>query len=141
MKPLLILASTLVAAAAFGEPPKSMQMINLSCMEALVAIDQADLAGVFSFIQEKDGPAAFADLVVHDKYALKKFLGKVEKDYKLVAGVSSWDHDVIQFALSIYMSPLAETLHNPGKKVIARMGELLAAPARTLQEIATRRQK
>src|SRR3989338_11511467 len=138
------LAPVLLAFATAGvlaEIAKPMQILNLSCMEALVTIGQADLAGVFSFVPERDSHAALADLLVHDKSALKKFLAKAEKDYKLVTGVSVWDHDVLQFALSIYNSSLAQTLPKPGGKIIARINKLAAAPTRTLQEKTARRQK
>ena len=111
----LIAVAVLAAAQTAGaiEPPQGAQLLNLGCVEALAAIGQADLAGVFSFIAEKDAPAAFADLLVHNKKALKKFLAKVEKDLKSASGVAVWDHEALQLAVSIYGSPLAETLEKP----------------------------
>lgn len=129
------------APRAAVEAPAGAQMINLGCVDALAAVGHADLAGVFSFIPEKDGPAAFADFMVRNRKALKKFLAKAEKDLKEVKGVSIWDRQALQFAVSIYGSPLGETLEKPAPKFVARMVELAAAPALSLAEMTARRRK
>ena len=136
----LILAAAvfLGGAARAAEAPKGMQMLNLGCVEALASVGMADLAGVFSFIAEKDGPAAFADLLVRNRKAMSRFLGKVAKDLKL-GGVSAWDHQVLQFAVSIYASPLAETLDKPSSKTVSKLNELAAAPTMSLEELTARR--
>jgi hypothetical protein len=127
--------------AARAQAARDATMLNLSCVEALVSIDQANLAGVFSFVPEKDGPAAFADLVVHQKKALKKFLGKLERDQKEAGGVSAWDHEAAAFALSIYRSPLGETIDKPGEALLKRLEDAARAPTMTLQEMTARRRK
>ncbi|MBI3551074.1 MAG: hypothetical protein HY077_01035 [Elusimicrobia bacterium] len=138
-----LLAALLLSArcASAADAPRPVQMINLSCVEALITIDQQGLAGVFSFIAEKDEPAAFADLIVRSHKALKKFVAKVEKDKKLASGISAWDRDALQFALGIYDSPLGATLENPGDKLKARIKELAAGPVVTLEQIAAARRK
>ncbi len=144
MRRLLLIAilALLGALAELGaEAPKAMQMLNLSCVEALAAVGQEGLAGVFSFISEEDGPAAFADLLVRNKKAMNKFLVKVQKDLKEVSGVSTWDRAVLQFALAIYASPLAEMLEKPAQKTVAKIAELAQAPAMSLQEMTVRRRK
>ncbi|MBI4376597.1 MAG: hypothetical protein HY549_09135 [Elusimicrobia bacterium] len=115
------------------------QMIPLSCMEALVEVGYQRFAGVFSFIAEKDNPAAFADLITHDKGALKKYLAKVEKDFKVASGVSPWDHEVLQFAATLYNSPLAQTLEKPGDKLLFKLVELSRAPVVPLEDITSKR--
>lgn len=151
MSPLpLVLAAALgappataqsVPPAAAVEAPASGQMINLSCMEALAVIGQDKLAGVFSFISEKDSAPAFADFVVRDKKTLKRFLDKVESDFKQANGVAEWDKRALQFALSIYSSPIAETIEKPGEKVIARLSVLAQAPALSITELSSRRRR
>jgi len=142
MKGTLAAAVVLLAGAwAAAETPRSGQLLNLSCMEALVAIDEANLAGVFSFVPEKDGSAAFADLVVHNPKAMKKYLAKVEGDLKAVGGISVWDREALAFALSIYASPLGGTLEKPSAKAMARLAELAQAPGLTLGEMTARRRK
>lgn len=140
----LLLSTLLFAppAAAAVEAPKGPQMISLGCVEALAAIGQADrLNGIFSFIAEKDAPAAFADLLVRDSKAMKKFLAKVEKDKKEVLGVGAWDREALQFVVSIYGSPLAQTLEKPSDKTMSRLTELANSTALSLEEMTARRRK
>lgn len=142
IKGILMSAALLTRSAAVSaEAPAAMQMLNLSCVEALASVDEAGLAGVFSFIPDKDSPAAFADLLVHNKKATKKFLAKVEKDLKSSGGISLWDHQSLQFALAIYASPLAETLEKPAGKTVSKITELAAAPTLSLEELTARRRR
>ncbi|MBI5630512.1 MAG: hypothetical protein HY921_06475 [Elusimicrobia bacterium] len=130
-----------IGAASAGEAMPALQMINLSCLEALTSIDQAGLAGVFSFIAEEKTPEAFADLLVHDQKALKKFVKKVEKDFKEASAISTWDQQALQFALTVYGSPLAEALGKPAASVLAKLSDLSRAPAVSLGEMTERRRK
>ena len=142
MKRTILLAAALVGAGrAFAQAPSGAHMLNLSCVEALVSIGQPSLAGVFSFIPEKDAPAAFADLIVHNTKALKKFVAKMERDQKEAGGISTWDHDAVSFAVSVYKSPLAETLDKPGEGMLKKLEALALAPAMTLQELTAHRRK
>ena len=136
---LLLSLALLLPSGAFSQAPAGAQVLNLSCVEALVAINQPNLAGVFSFVPEKDAPAAFADLVVHDRKALKKWIAKLEKDNK-IGGVSPWDHEAAVFALQIYASPIAETIDKPGE-FKDRLSMLVLAPVLTLEELTARRRK
>jgi hypothetical protein len=137
----LLLSSQLLLPASALEAPRDAHMLNLSCVEALVSIDEARLAGAFSFVPEKDAPAAFADLVVHDRKALKKYVAKLDKDFKDAGGISIWDHESVAFAVSIYGSPLAQTLDKPAASVISHMAELAAAPTMTLEQLTAKRRK
>ena len=116
-------------------------MLNLSCVEALVSIDEARLAGTFSFVPEKDAPAAFADLVVHEKKELKKYVAKIDRDLKDAGGISARDHEAVAFAVTIYGSPMAQTLDNPGTAVIAHLAELASVPTMTLEQLTAKRRK
>ena len=140
---LTLLLATLLALSpgVRAQAPRDAQMLNLSCVEALVSIGQASLAGVFSFIPEKDSPAAFADLIVHDRKALKKYAVKLEKDLKEAGGISVWDHEAVAFALSIYASPLAETLDKPGASLLTRLDEFARAQTMSLQDLTARRRR
>ena len=140
----LILAAALaagVAAAPASAPAVQGGVLNLSCIEALAAIGQPSLAGVFSFIPEKDSPAAFADLLVHDNKALKKYAEKVGQDLKAASGITDWDHEAVMFALSLLTGPLAQTLEKPSGKLMARLNELSLAPKLSLEVVVSRRKK
>lgn len=135
-----VLAAAPASAAGVPEAPgSSAHMLNLSCVEALVAIGHSELAGVFSFISEKDTPAAFADLIVHDKKARKKYTAKLERDFKAAQALTQWDHDALVMILSIYGSPLAETLQKPGTRQMGRLAELGQAPTTTLDQMTAKR--
>lgn len=133
----IVLAFALSAAGS--AVPAAAQVINLSCVEALVAVGHPELAGVFSFVPEIDNATAFADLLARDAAAQKKFIAKVEKDLKKARGITVWDHDVLRAMVTLYGSPLGETLHKPAPKVITRMAELVASPTITLEEMTARR--
>ena len=147
----VILAVTLAVGAVGAEPPArgatrpeavaAQGVINLSCMEALVAIDEPGLAGVFSFIPEKDSPAAFADLVAHRGKALKKYAAKLEADFKAAGGITPWDHETALFVVALFSGPLAATLEQPSAKLQAKLAELSLAPALSLEQVAARRKK
>jgi hypothetical protein len=126
----------LLLAAALGF---SQQMIDLNCMEGLVAVERANLAGVFSFIPAADTSHAFADLIAHDKKLVKKFAAKVDDDFKKAGAVTVWDHEVVMNLLSLLGSPLAATLDDPGAKVKERLSMLGLAPTGSLQDIALKR--
>jgi hypothetical protein len=115
--------SSAVAAQEMAGPP------DLSCIEALKAVDEASLAGLFSFISPKDTPKAFGDLIMHNKNVLKKFVAKAQKDSQMGSGAVAWNREVLQFALSIYDSPLKDTLVKPGVKLVAQMRALAGVPA------------
>jgi len=139
----LILAVALAAGAAAAPETAPAQggLLNLSCMEALAAIGQPNLAGVFSFIPEKDSPAAFADLIVHEPKSLAKFLTKLDEDFQAAGGVTEWDHEALMYALTLYSGPLGPTLPKPAPKALARINELSLAPKVSLEQLSARRKK
>lgn len=136
MRKTLALALLLAASAASAQ-----SILDLNCIDALASVGKPELAGVFSFVPTKDTPNAFADLVARDKKALKKFVGKVERDLKASSGVTSWDHEVVLNLVSLFGSPLAPTLVDPGTKVKNRLQELALAPTLSLEEVTARRRK
>lgn len=132
----LILA---LALALLGGSAAAQQILDLNCVDALVAADKSSLAGVFSFIPPKDTAAAFSDLIVRDKKAMKKYLGKVEKDFKTASGITLWDHEVVLNTISLLGSPLAATFEVPPKKVVDKLTELSVAPTLSLEQVTARR--
>lgn len=136
MRNLLALTLLLTASAVSAQ-----SILDLNCIDALASVGKPELAGVFSFVPSKDTPNAFADLVARDKKALKKFVGKVEKDLKTASGVTAWDHEVVLNLISLFGSPLAPTLVDPGVKMKSRLQELALAPTLSLEEVAARRRK
>lgn len=128
----------LLLAAALGFP---QQIIDLNCMEALVAIEQPKLAGVFSFISEKESTHAFANLLANDKKLQKKFVAKVESDFAKARGITVWDHEVLLNLVSLLGSPLGPSLDQPKEKLKNKMIELSMAPTLSLEEVALRRKQ
>jgi len=138
---LLLAASLLIGPARAQAPGGPGVLSNLSCLDTLIAVGEGRLAGVFSFISEKDSPTAFADLAVHDPAVLKKFVAKLDGDVKTSRGVSQWDHDALGAAQAILASPIGGTVPKPSAKLIARMVELSRAPILTLEQLTSRRKK
>ncbi|MBI5241306.1 MAG: hypothetical protein HY926_12610 [Elusimicrobia bacterium] len=136
-----LILSIALAAGAAAQTPAAGGVLSLSCIEALAAIGQPKLAGVFSFVSEKDSPAAFADLVAHDAKALKKYVEKVDKDFRAAGGVTGWDHEALMFSLNLFSGPLAQSLDKPAGKVLERIQSLSTAPTLTLQQITEKRKK
>jgi len=138
------LASILLLAAASARAQQQVvpgQLLNLSCLEALVTVDHKELMGIFSFVAEKDEPQAFGDFLTHDKKAMKKFVAKVAQDLKAASGVSAWDREALKFTLVIYGSPLRSTVPDPGPKMMAEIMSLSAAPVVPLEAIEAARRK
>jgi hypothetical protein len=137
----LILAAALAVGSAAQEPAVQGGLLGLNCIEALAAVGQPKLAGVFSFVPEKDSSAAFADFVANDAKMFKKYVEKVDRDFRAAGGITPWDHEVLMFALSLFSGPLAGTLDKPSGKVLARVQSLSTAPTLSLEIVTSRRKK
>ncbi len=137
------LSAILLAAVCLGvwAPVRAQELLNLSCMEALAAVGEEALAGVFSFIKEDDSTVAFADLAVHRRRVMRRYIDKLKKDLKIARGISAWDHQVVLQILQIYGSPLAETLDEPSVGTRQKLRDLSLAPTLTLGELTSRRRK
>jgi hypothetical protein len=110
---LLTIALLTFASAATAQPaPTALpaapsvagiqpQIIDLSLVEALVAIKHTELAGIFGFVPEPVSALAFADYLMRDLKSLKCFIKKVEKDKKLAEGISIWDKQVLLHLVTI----------------------------------------
>jgi hypothetical protein len=148
---LLAAAVALGAPASAGAPeapraPAEAQqtvggMVSLSLVEALAAIKQPQLGGVFSFISEKDAPFAFADLMARDRKLMKKYLDKLDADRKAGNGLTDWDHAVCASLVNLYSSPAAESFVAKEPKLMSRINECVLAPVVPLEAIVAGRRK
>ncbi len=137
---LLAALGVLAPAIARAQDLPPAHILNLNCIEALAAAGKPELAGIFAYVPDNDTAAAFADLLVHDRKALRKFTAKAEKDLKQVSGVSQWDHQAIAYVLAIYASPAAAaTVDKPASSDLSRLRALLVAPQLSLEEMTARR--
>ena len=116
-------------------------MVSLSLVEALAAVKQPQLAGIFSFVAENDAPFAFADLVARDKKAMKLYVAKLDEDRKAANGLTGWDHAVCASLVNLYSSPIAGTFGKPDEKQMSKINQCLLVPVVPLEEIVARRKR
>jgi hypothetical protein len=127
-------ASALAGGGATG-------VISLSLIEALTALHQPQLAGIFSFVAEADAPFAFADFVARDKKAMKLYLNKLDADRKAAKGLTEWDHEVLASLINLYGSPMAGTFGKPDEKRMRQINDSMLAPVVPLEAIVAGRSK
>lgn len=116
-------------------------MVSLSLIEALTAIKQPQLVGVFAFVAEKNAPFALADLLARDKTAMKRYLDKLDDDFKAASGLTEWDHEVCASLINLYGSPMANTFGVPEPKRMKQINDCMLAPAIPLESIVAKRKK
>ena len=131
------------AKAAIAAPQECAPtgMISFSLVEALASLHQPQLAGIFSFVAEKNAPFAFADLLARDKKAMKLYLDKLDGDFKAAGGLTQWDHEVCASLINLYGSPLAATFGVPDAKRMKQINDCMLAHNATLEEIVAARKK
>ena len=129
------------AAAASQAPAAASGIVSLSLIEALTAIRQPQLSGVFSFIAEQNSSFAFADLLARDKKAQKLYLEKLDDDVKAADGLTTWDHEVCASLVNLYASPLAATFGKPDDKRMSKINRCVLARVVPLGEIVSRRKQ
>jgi hypothetical protein len=130
------------AVTAGSAPMSSGGMVSLSLVEALAAIKQPQLAGIFSFVAEPDAPFAFADLLARDKKALKLYLEKLDGDKKAANGLTGWDHSVCASLVNLYASPMAAAFGGaPEEKRMSQINQCVLAAVVPLEEIVARRHR
>ena len=88
-------------APAQAAPAPQGQVIGLSLLEALVAIEHTDLAGIFGFVPEQASSFAMADFLMRDQKSLKLFIKKCEKDSKKANAISIWEKQVLLHLVTI----------------------------------------
>jgi len=116
-------------------------MVSLSLIEALTAIKQPNLVGVFAFVAEKNAPFALADLLARDKKSMKLYLDKLDEDFKSAQGLTEWDHEVCASLINLYGSPMANTFGAPEPKRMKQINDCMLAPAIPLEAIVAKRKK
>jgi hypothetical protein len=121
--------------------PEATGMISLSLIEALAALRQPQLAGIFSFVAEKDAPFAFADLLARDKDAMKLYLNKLGADIKAAGGLTEWDHEVCASLINLYSAPLPPGFVRADEKRMKQINECMLSQTMTLEEIVSKRKK
>ena len=139
----LLLAVSVPSSAQEGAVvPVQSQIINLSLVEALIAVKATDLAGVFGFIPEEQSSMAMADYLMHDHKALKLFVKKAEKDLSVAEGVNEWDKRVLLFLVGIDASGvLPPGIERVPKRWMERINSLSLAQSLPLQVIVQRREE
>jgi hypothetical protein len=116
-------------------------MISFSLIEALAALHQPQLAGIFSFVSERNAPFAFADLLARDKKSMKLYLNKLDDDFKAANGLTEWDHQVCASLINLYGSPMAATFGVPDEKRMKQINDCMLAPNVPLETVVSKRKK
>ena len=116
-------------------------MISFSLVEALAALHQPQLAGIFSFVSERNAPFALADLLARDKKSMKLYLNKLADDFKAASGLTEWDHQVCASLINLYASPMAATFGKPDDKRMKQINDCMLSATVPLEQIVARRKK
>lgn len=128
------------ASAQVGDVPAAPSIISMSLMEALVAVDRPELAGVFAYVPAEQDTVAFADFLLRDRPGLKAFLKKVEKDRKAFGVINAWDKDVCLHLVAATAGGGAPLGLRPlSKSQLDRVSRLSLAGGVTLQFLVERR--
>lgn len=144
-----VLLGALLAVAGAGEgtaqylggaAPSAPSIINMSLMDALVAIKHPELAGVFSFVPDSQATMAMADFLMRDHDSLKRFLKMAEADMKKLKIINGWDKEV---CLHIVAASANENLPPGAKRLSKRLSDrvsiLSLAPGMPLEVVMQRR--
>jgi hypothetical protein len=109
-------------------------------MEALATVQRPELAGLFAFIPPEAAPLAFADFLLRDQAALKRFVREAEKDAKSFGGIADWEKRTFLFLVGINASgQMAGGAAGVPRKWMSRVNELSLKPAMSYDELAQRR--
>ena len=123
-----------------GAAPSAPGIINMSLMEALVAVKHPELAGVFSYVPDAQTTVAMADFLLRDHDSLKRFLKRVDADYRSVKLVNGWDKEVclhiVAATANRSVPPGAQELSKRLYDVVARLS---LSPGVPLEIIIQRR--
>ena len=102
-------------------------------------MDKPELAGVFTYIGEDNGPRAFADLIARDLKAMKRYTKKLAGDLKIAKGLTPWDHQVCATLVTYYAGAAMPGIKKPDAKRLKALNECVLSPLVELSEITTRR--
>lgn len=116
-------------------------MIGLSLVEALTAIKAPALAGVFSFVAESDSATAFADYLIRDMKAMKRYTDKLDADQKVAQGLTAWDHEVCANLINFYGSKAGGMFGRPDEKRMSKINQCVLSRVLELETIVGARKK
>lgn len=150
MKSVLLLSALLAVSAPASSQTSTLppapsvpgiqpQVIDLSLVEALVAVKRTELAGIFGFVPEAVSSLAFADYLMRQPKAMKLYLKKVEKDKKLAQGISVWDKQVLLHLVTIDAQGSAIGVQKIDKERMDRISALSLSLELPLETIVQRR--
>ena len=122
-------------------PMASGGVVDLSLIEALGAVRKPEVAGLFSYINPKDAPFAFGDLLAREEKSLKRYLSKLDDDKEAANGLSPWDHEVCASLVNLYNSPMGASFEKPKAKLMSKINQCVLSPVVPLQEIVSRRKR
>ncbi|MBI3297556.1 MAG: hypothetical protein HYZ75_05300 [Elusimicrobia bacterium] len=123
-----------------SDAPAMPQLINMSVIEALVATDHAELAGVFAFVPEGAAPLALADYLLRKPDALKGFVKKGEADLKTTQVINNWDKEVFLHLVAATAGGASVPGVKPVKKsLVDRISRLSLATGVPLEVLVQRR--
>ncbi|MFA6092335.1 MAG: hypothetical protein WCU88_11255 [Elusimicrobiota bacterium] len=125
-----------VAALPAQQP---QQVINLSLMEALVAVERADMVGVFTFVPEENSALAMADMLMREHKSMKLFFRKLGKDKKVAGGISEWDKQVLLYMVGLDANAASLGVEPLSGKLQKQVYEFSLMPAYPLQVIVEKR--
>lgn len=84
--------------SAAGVAPPSMPqgaLLSPTLIQALDAIKARRLLGVFSFVDPSRTNVAFANVLLYDRKALKRFVKFAKKRYKAAGAITYWEKQVL----------------------------------------------
>ena len=138
----------LLLAAVLSLPPlfaatasRAQEMLSASLIEALAAVEKPELGGLFTYVGDKNAPAAFADLIARDAKAMKRYSAKIDDDRKAANGLTAWDHQVCATLVNYYAGVAMPGIKRPDAKRLKSLNNCVLAPVMELQEIVARRKK
>ncbi len=141
---MLAVSATLVfAQEATSISPKGMRqgvVLNLTTIEALAGIGKQHLAGVLSFVAPEDTILAFANLLLADHKALKRFVKFGNKRFKIAGAITRWEKQVLLLVVGLNegKDELPPGMKKVPKGLIAKVSELALAPGVTPDDFRAR---
>ena len=119
-------------------PPQAL--IDLSLVQALVAVDAQDLTGVFGYMPEAAVAPAFADYLNRNVAAFKRFQKMARADIKETGGINAWDRTVFLYLMQLDEAPvLPPGLRRLSKKEEFEVSGFILARPLTFSEMAAAR--
>lgn len=135
-----LLASPLLAAEA-ARAQSDGNILSGSLIEALQAVEKPELGGVFTYVDAKNAPTAFADLVARDAKAMKRYTDKLMSDLKAAGGLTAWDHQVCATLVNYYAGIPMPGIKRPDAKRLKALNTCVLSPVMELEVIVERRGK